>query len=144
MSEAGEARWMLGHRAREPVVHVARKRHPLGPIEQIGRRSHLRQHLHRDPRGVHVLEATCTEVGQLVAVVHRGGRPVPRGPAALGNRTRGDARYELGNGEVLFECDDSHWGAFQRRYRRACATGAPATKNLTVRAPPSVRDEPRT
>ena len=96
--EAGEPVRVRAHRRGQPVVGLAGAGDPLGPVEPLGGRRHMRDDLQVDAVGVHVGQPRLAEIAQLVVY------PLaPRGQRAGPGR-----RGEFGRPEVLLERNRSH------------------------------------
>ena len=108
MREAAVAVGMAGAGLGQRVVVGARKVDARLARHKVGAWAGDRQHLHGDPAGVHVREASVAEVREFVAL--GGLRPDEVGPgkAATGDRVGGDAGDDARDGVVFFQGDDAH------------------------------------
>ena len=108
MGKAGVARGMELDCRCQRIVQLARQRHAVRTVDEIGAGPGSRQHLHRDAVLVHRLQAGGAELGQQVERAHPAGQNGARTKATFRQRLGADAAGQCWHRKMLFKCDNSH------------------------------------
>ena len=106
--KAREAGRIAGDGRRQMVVHLARDGDAVRARHEVGTRTGVGEHLHRDAGLVHGLQASLADLGQHVERVGAMRRRCARPEAAPADGAGVDAAHQRGDGEMLFKRDNTH------------------------------------